>query len=355
MNRRKLPGVATASKRLADGSVRKYYYAWRGGPMLKGDDGVPLAPGDPQFFVAYTAAHAERTKPVTGTLFSLVAAFKASTEFTTLSDSSKKAYRRYLKMIEEEFGTMSLSVVQDRRARGKFKTWRATMADNPRTADYAWTTIARVLAVAKDHGTIAVNVCERGGRLYESDRAENIWLDEHIAAFCAATSKELQFALLIALWTGQRQGDLIKITWSQYDGTHIRLQQGKRRKGKAKKRVVIPVGPALKAALDARRPTGADGPILRNTFGEPWTSDGFRTSWGKAFDRANLGDFDLHFHDLRGTAVTRLAIAGCTVPQIAAITGHSLKDVEVILEANYLGGQAELADQAIVKLVAAFG
>ncbi|MDB5620170.1 tyrosine-type recombinase/integrase [Tardiphaga sp.] len=149
-----------------------------------------------------------------------------------------------------------------------------------------------------------------------------------ITAFCATASTELQFSLLIALWTSQRQGDLIKITWSQYDGTHIRLQQGKRSKGRAKKRVVIPVGPALKAALDARRPDGADGPILRNTFGEPWTSDGFRASWGEAFDRANLGDFDLHFHDLRGTAVTRLALAGCTVPQIAAIAGHSLRDMK---------------------------
>lgn len=83
-------------------------------------------------------------------------------------------------------------------------------------------------------------------------------------------------------------------------------------------------------------------------------ADGSLTSWGKAFDRADFGDFDLHFHDLRGTAVTRLALIGCTVPQIAAITGHSLKDMEVILEANYLGGQAELADQAIVKVVAAF-
>jgi len=39
---------------------------------------------------------------------------------------------------------------------------------------------------------------------------------------------------------------------------------------------------------------------------------------------------DLTFHDLRGTAVVRLAIAGATVPQIATFTGHSLKDVEAI-------------------------
>jgi integrase len=32
---------------------------------------------------------------------------------------------------------------------------------------------------------------------------------------------------------------------------------------------------------------------------------------------------DLHFHDLRGTAVTRLALSNCSVPEIAAISGHS--------------------------------
>ena len=34
---------------------------------------------------------------------------------------------------------------------------------------------------------------------------------------------------------------------------------------------------------------------------------------------------DLAFHDVRGPAVTRLVEAGCKVPEIAAITGHSLK------------------------------
>jgi hypothetical protein len=58
---------------------------------------------------------------------------------------------------------------------------------------------------------------------------------------------------------------------------------------------------------------------------------------------------------LRGTAVTRLALAGCTVPQIAAITGHTLKDVEAILDAHYLGGVVELAEAAIVKLNAVHG
>ncbi len=289
-------------------------------------------------------------------MFSLIVAFKQATEFTSLAEKTRKDYLRYLKLIEHEFGTMPIAAIEDRRARGKFKTWRDGFAENPRKADYAWTVLARVLSVAKDRGLIAVNVCERGGRLYEADRAEIIWHSEHIEAFYSVASPELRLALLMAIWTGQRQGTLIRIAWTQYDGTHLRLMPNKQRRGKKNKtRLVIPVGAPLKAALDACRPEKAEGPILRNTFGEPWTSDGFRTSWGKAFDRAKLGDHDLHFHDLRGTAVTMLALSGCSVPQIAAITGHSPRDVDEILKAHYLGGQAELAEQAIQRMVAKYG
>ena len=55
----------------------------------------------------------------------------------------------------------------------------------------------------------------------------------------------LQLALLLALWTGQRQGDLLRLPWSAYDGSYIRLRQSK-----TGARVVIPVGAPLKAALD---------------------------------------------------------------------------------------------------------
>jgi integrase len=56
------------------------------------------------------------------------------------------------------------------------------------------------------------------------------------------------------------------------------------------------------------------------------------------------------FHDLRGTAVTRLAVAGCTEAEIASITGHSLRDVGAILDAHYLHRDPELAGRAIAKL-----
>lgn len=43
----------------------------------------------------------------------------------------------------------------------------------------------------------------------------------------AVASEELKLALVLALWTGQRQGDLLRLPWSLYDGTHIRLRQSK--------------------------------------------------------------------------------------------------------------------------------
>ena len=89
--------------------------------------------------------------------------------------------------------------------------------------------------------------------------------------------------------------------------------------------------------------------ILTNANGRPWTSDGFRTSWGKTCFTAGLAD-DLHFHDLRGSAVVRLALAEATVPQIATFTGHSLKDVEAILDKHYLGRDVRLAEDAVRKL-----
>lgn len=367
-----LPGLAVASKRLADGSRRKYFYAWRSGPLLKDADGAPLQLGDPQLVVAYAAAHTGRKKPAQGTLFTLIALYKTTSEFIKRAERTKKDYLRFLKMIEDEFGTLTIRLLQQPEARGEFKEWRDGIANaapmsrkeqvaarkrgeapkptGNRQADYAWGMLARVLSVAKDRGKITINVCERGGRLYNADRAEIIWQPAHITAFGAVASDELIFALVLALWTAQRQGDLIKLTWSQYDGTHIRLKQGK-----TKARVTIPVSGILKEAIDARRPEKAEGAILRNTRGQPWTEDGFRTSWGKACTKAGIDDAGLHFHDLRGTAVTRLALSGCTAQEIGAITGHSEKEVSKILEAHYIGGRIELAEQAIIKIDARYG
>jgi integrase len=159
--------------------------------------------------------------------------------------------------------------------------------------------------------------------------------------FLAHAPAQLHLPLLLGLWTGQRQGDLLRLSWSGYDGEHIRLRQSK-----TGARVVIPVGAPLKAALDAaprRSPI-----MLTSKSGKPWTEGGFRASWRIGCDAAAITE--LTFNDLRGTAVTRLALVGCTEPEIATITGHSLSNVRSILDKHYLHRDVKLARSAINKL-----
>ena len=122
----------------------------------------------------------------------------------------------------------------------------------------------------------------------------------------------------------------------------------KLRQSKGKVRVVIPVGAPLKRTLDAavKRSTIPFRPQLRETLGHPTA---FALRGGKASRRRILG---VTFNDLRGTAVTRLALAGCTETEIATITGHTLRDVRSILDAHYLHLHRDpaLAESAIRKL-----
>ena len=101
-------------------------------------------------------------------------------------------------------------------------------------------------------------------------------------------------------------------------------------------------------ARSSTRPSLAMSGAAPNTGRASWTEDGFRTSWGRASEKAGVDG--RRCHDLRGSAVTRLAKAGCSVPEIAAITGHSPKDADAILATHYLGGRFELAEAAILKL-----
>jgi integrase len=264
-----------------------------------------------------------------------------SAEYTNLAKSSLRSYASYLKLIETDFGDMPIEALADPRVRGEFKAWRDRFAATPRKADYAWTVLARILSFAKDRGLIAVNPCERGGRLYKADRTDKFWGEPEIARLFKFAGPEIQLATTLALWTGQRQGDLLALPWSAYDGQYIRLRQSK-----TGRRVVVPVGGPLRVLLDR---TDRRSPIvLTNTHSLPWTSDGFRTSWAKTCRKAGI--VGLTFQDLRGSAVVRLAIADATVPQIATLTGHSLKDVEAILDAHYLGRDVKLAEIAIAKL-----
>src|SRR5262245_52812061 len=81
--------------------------------------------------------------------------------------------------------------------------------------------------------------------------------------------------MMLAIYTGQRRGDLLSLPWSAYDGRVLKLKQKK-----TGAYVSIPVAEVLRRELDAaprRCPI-----ILTNSVGRPWSESGFQSAWGKA-------------------------------------------------------------------------
>lgn len=216
---------------------------------------------------------------------------------------------------------------------------------------------------------------------------------------------EMGDMVALGLWTGQRQGDRLNLVDKG-------LVNGRRvfRQVKTGAIVAIRQAPELEARLKAsaarRRAAGVASPRVildeqrwriekdgRRAVWEPYREDHFRHRFAELRtaaaggviderktaaivaeyrrDRRNepppvvwklkpcrslLGDEEsglLSFHesDLRDTAVTWMAIAGATIPEVCAVTGHTLQSATTILK-HYLAVHPEMADSAIGKMLA---
>jgi len=317
-------GVHVVKARLAGGARVEYHYAWRGGPRIDGQ------PGSPEYLRSL-AAHLESLR--TGgvgeprTLKDLVTLFKASPEYMKLGKDSKRGYETYFPAIITEFGDLPIAALEDKRVRRHFLKWRNTMADTPRAADYGIGTLKRVLSWSVDATWLDTNQAEPIGRLHSVDKSDDIVSDETLTKLATVASAQVMWAVNLALYSGLRECNLVRVAWPNYDGTSISYRTSKRGKD-----VLIPVirpGRELLSSLPRLAIT-----ILTNTRGRPWTPDGLRTSLSKAiaaWNRANPADpIHITFHALRRTACTKLLIWGLKVPTVAMIMGWSEADVEAM-------------------------
>jgi integrase len=338
--RARIPGVNTVPKRLASGEVKTYYY------HRATETRLPGKPGSKEFLAAFAAAEATLKDRLQDVYAGLIRAYTLSPEFRTkLAPSTQAEYRRMLTKSEAKFATLPVAALEDREVRRVFLDWRAEVFETsgPREADNRLSAISAMLTWAVERAWLSTNHLAGFKRLYSSNRAEKIWLPEHVDAFWSVASVEMQRALFLALHTGQRQGDILKLTWSNYDGTFLTFRQGKSaRNGRLGNQVVIRCTKALQRMLDSLPRDGLL--ILSTSTGRPWTARHFGKQWELAATKAGITD--LHFHDLRGTSVTLFAENKCTTLEIAAITGHSFKTVNTIIE-KYLPRTRVLADQAI--------
>jgi integrase len=129
--------------------------------------------------------------------------------------------------------------------------------------------------------------------------------------------------------------------------TARRLLYGKvraRRLGREAPLIRVRRTKTLKSTLDAAYRRAAV--ILMTKTGRSYSKRYLAEQWEKTCKAAGI--VDLHFHDIRGTTVTMLAEAGCTLPEIVSITGRTLRRAQDIPD-KYLARTSKVAESAIAK------
>lgn len=279
--------------------------------------------------------------------------YRASPRFTRLAVKTRANYAWCLGCLSDWKGGEPVANITRAQVQGYYLArWRGA----PAAATAAVRVLRLVLQFALNAGMVTHNAAQRPG-LIDLDPRLRVWSETEIAvmvAYCDLAGRpSIGDAVLLGLYTGQRQGDILALLSAQYVAGRLVLRQSKRRAT-----VSVTAHPALAARL--ARPDRPDTPslIASEATGGAYASDHFR----HLFARLRAGAAaqtaapcpslaTAQFSDLRDTAVTRLATAGATVPQIAAITGHNERSVYTVLK-HYLALTDEMADAAIAKLVA---
>lgn len=280
---------------------------------------IPLpVPTDPTFKAEYDRAHRSfevgRAPSLPGSFARLVEEYKASAAFHEKSPKTQKDYRRYLDRLAESFGDIPVRAISRRGVLALRDSLKAT----PRTANYFIQVLSLVLNYAIDLGLIQVNPASRPKRL-KTGPGHKTWSDKDVAAYREANANDARalLALDIGLYTGQREGDCIKMTLASWDGEFIEVVQNK---GGA--RVWVPADPRLQTALNSLPKDRLL--VLVTKTGRAYKADFFRKEFRKWADAASRSGAQqaLTFHGLRKTATVKLLEAGCTHAEVKSITGH---------------------------------
>lgn len=294
---------------LADGTVRTYSYV-RKPPKRKG--------------VAYSS----------NALARVIDQWQRSPKWDALSPRTIRVYKHGLRFLDDHRADPITTV-----ARADLLALRDTIARarGSATANNFITTVSALMNFALDRGIIQIHPLIKPGHLAVGEWRR--WPDEAVTYALENFPAHLRRAVILALYTGQRSGDCCRMRWDDFDGEGISCTQEK-----TGKHLWIACHEELKAEL-AQWPKDAVT-ILTNSLGRPWRLGAFQVSLHREM-RQHVELTGLVFHGLRKAAAARLAEAGCTTPEIAAITGQSLKVLEhYTKEAD----QRIRATAAIIKL-----
>ena len=130
------------------------------------------------------------------------------------------------------------------------------------------------------------------------------------------------------------------MSWQDVENAAIRVVQGK-----TGAKLWSPLHPELARILDAWPKTNLV--MLTTSFRKPFTSKGFGKYMADRIGLAGLPERCVT-HGLRKTAARRLAEAGCSANEIAAVTGHA--SLEEVARYTKAAEQRRLAEAAIRRL-----
>ncbi len=195
---------------------------------------------------------------------------------------------------------------------------------------------------------------------------DEVWEADDEGAFIAAAyalgMPSMALAIELAIYTAQREEDLIRWTEHQLAPLNIhepalvaRLGTGGivtgwvMAQGKGGTPMGIALEPVILAKVQAAirtnraRDRAAVPPrlltyvLVDDATGRPWTMRAFIKAWHRVIDHAvtatgRAGMQGLVWHDLRRTRVVRMRRRGMHPATIAALTGHALKSIEMMLK-----------------------
>lgn len=346
-----IEGLHFVKVRTAGRPLRWYVYAWRGGPCIMKTESPTKPKIDQDALERLQAAIADSRQVKTDTLAGMIRMWRASPEWENLADGTRKTWSSPLNMIEARWGKTPLRFWSDPAMVTHVIKWRDSRADTPRAADMGITVLRELLKFAKLRGLVSINVADGIPTLYKGgNRAGIIWTEEDYDRFNWEAVRQEQAHISDGLWlagyTGFRRADLVTASRAHVLKSVIQKKALKKSRGR-RFIVTMPRLPALDTLLDELdtryRAEGVDT-LLVNSFGRPWSGDGYGGSFNRIRDAANIVHVDpdtgetrrKHLHDVRGTFCTNLILAGIqsgqplTDEEVAELMGWSVDQVAEI-------------------------
>jgi integrase len=222
----------------------------------------------------------------------------------------------------------------------KFMTARA---DKPESANGLLKALRALMRRAVEIGLRADDPTRDIKSIRSHSDGYHSWTDDEITQFQARhpVGSRARLALSLLLYTGQRRSDVVRMGRQHIRDGFLHIRQLK-----TGAELSIPVHSIL-AEIISQTPIN-HLTFLMTQFGQPFTAAGFGNWFREQCNDAGLKHCSAH--GLRKAAARRLAEAGCTAHEIAAITGHaSLREVARYTKA---ADQKRLAAAAMKKVKA---